>query len=149
MVDNKKEKAPVGGERVRVEPEVPTVESVRQAQDESPRREETPLEVESWITKIEKRLGRVPQGAPGPQDDQIVVQQPLSQQPPVKLSVNQQQLKSGQKLKPEFSLAWLVVWAIRQIKIMARLGRKVELAEIPETKIENSNDTPTRTKQTK
>lgn len=128
MVDITKEKEPLGSERVRVEPEIPTVES--------PRKAETPLEVESWISKIEKRLGRIPQGQPGAADDQVVVQQPMSKQPPVKLPVNNQQMQAGKKAKPENGIAWLVAWAIRQIKMMARLGRKVEMAEIAEIKEE-------------
>ncbi len=126
MPDIQKEKEPIGSERVMVVPEVPTVES--------PRKEETPLEVESWITKIEKRFARIPQGQPGAADDQVVVQQPASRQPPVKLSVTNRQMQVGKKAKTDFSIAWLVTWAIRQIKVMARLGRKVELQELPEMK---------------
>ena len=135
MVDITKEKESIrqaqdlaAGERVRVEPEIPTAES--------PRKAETPLEVESWITKIEKRLGRIPQGKAGVQDDQVIVQQPMSKQPPVKLPINSQQMQVGKKAKTENGIAWLVAWAIRQIKMMARLGRKIEMAEIPEVKEE-------------
>ena len=127
MTDTKKEKEPVGQERIRVEAEFPTVES--------PRKGETPLEVESIITKIEKKFARVPKGAPGPQDDTVAVQQPGSKQPPIQLPVTQQQMQKGQKAKPELSIAWLVSWAIRQIKMMARLGRKVEFEKLPEVKV--------------
>lgn len=128
MVDLKKEKEPVGGGRERAPEEFPTVESPRKS-------EETP-ETQSLIEKIERKFARIPKGQPGAQDDQVVIQQPQSNQPPIKLPVNQQQLQVNQKTKPEFSIAWLVSWAIRQIKMMARLGRKVELAEIPELKEE-------------
>lgn len=136
MVDTKKEKElvrqaqgePLGQGRTRIEAEFPTVESPRKAEDLG--------EVESYITKIEKKFARIPKGQPGPQDDQVVVQQPKSNQPPVKLPVTKQQIAKGQKAKPELSIAWLVSWAVRQIKMMARLGRKVELAKIPEIKDE-------------
>lgn len=132
MASISKEKEPIESGRVRVEPEFPTVES--------PRKKDAPLEVESWITKIEKKFARVPKGAPGPQDDQVVVQQPQSKQPPIQLPVTQQNITIGQKAKPELSLAWLVAWAVRQIKIMARLGRKVELASLPEADGENTQE---------
>lgn len=129
MASISKEKEPLEGGRIRVEAEFPTVES--------PRKKDAPLEVESWITKIEKKFARVPKGAPGPQDDQVVIQQPQSKQPPIKLPVNPQQIQTGQKkANPELSLTWLVAWAVRQIKVMARLGRKVELASIPEAEQE-------------
>lgn len=128
MVDIKKEKEPTGVGRERAPEEFPTAESPRKV-EESP-------ETQSLIEKIERKFARVPKGQPGPQDDQIVIQQPGSNQPPIKLPVNQQQLQVNQKTKPEFSIAWLVAWAIRQIKMMARMGRKVELAEIPEIKEE-------------
>lgn len=131
MPDTKKEKEPIGQERARVEAEFPTVES--------PRKGETPLEVESIITKIEKKFARVPKGAPGPQDDSVVVQQPGSKQPPIQLPVSQTQIQKGQKAKPELSIAWLVAWAVRQIKMMARLGRKVELEKLPEAKAQEGD----------
>jgi len=98
---------------------------------EAPRSEEQNLEVESWITKIEKRFARIPKGVPGPQDDNVVVTQPQSKQPPVNLPVTQQQLDQNQKTKPTLSIAWLVAWAIRQIKILTKSGRKIKLEEIP------------------
>lgn len=126
MVD-KKEVEPVGVERVSVPPEVPTVES--------PRKDEQNLEVESWMKKIERRLGRIPRGKPGAQDDTVVVQAfdpAQAKQPPVQLPVNQQQLTVGQKAPVETGLAWLVSWALRRIKMLARLGRRVMLRDIPE-----------------
>ena len=127
MVDLKKEKEPIGEGRVTVSPEFPTVESPRKPEGEN-------LEVESLMEKIERRFARVPKGQPGPQDDQVIVQQPMSKQPPIQLPVNQQQMVTARKAKTDLSIAWLVQWAIRQIKMMARLGRKVELRDIPETK---------------
>lgn len=128
MVDLNKEKEPLRVGREKAPEEFPTVESPRKNESQDN------LETTSWIEKIEKRLGRIPQGQPGPADDQVVVQQPQSNQPPVKLPVTQSQIKNGKRLKAEFSLAWLVGWAIRQIKMMTKMGRKVELAEIPEVK---------------
>jgi hypothetical protein len=125
MVDMKKEKEPIGGgERISVPEEFPTFES--------PRKVETQPEVESWIQKIEKRLSRIPKGQPGLQDDIVVIPQDQSQQPPVTLPVTQQQITANHQAKPELSIAWLVTWAIRRIKMMARVGRRVRLQDIPE-----------------
>lgn len=134
MVDAKKEKESIGVGRERAPEEFPTVESVRQAQDKSPHKPEENLEVESWITKIEKKFSRISRGAPGPQDDQVVVQQPASKQPPVTLPVTRQAMTTGQDAPVETGLRWLVTWALRQIKLLGRLGRRVELKDIPETK---------------
>lgn len=134
MVDTKKEKEPItqsqemrsNTERKSVPLEVPTAESARkQEQQEN-------LEAQSWIEKIEKKLGRVPKGAPGPQDDTVVVQQPQSNQPPVVLPVNQQQMAKGKTAPVESALAWIFTWAIRQIKMLTKLGRRVRLEDIPE-----------------
>ena len=100
---------------------------------ESPRKKEN-LETLSWIEKIEKRLGRVPNQTQDANDDAVVVQQPTSQQPPVTLPVNQKQMQAGKKAPVELGIAWLVAWAIRQIKMLTRLGRGVRLQDIPEVK---------------
>lgn len=109
--------------------------SVEQAQPvvETPQAEAQP-EVESWIEKIEKKFGRVPNQTPTPMDDSIVVQQPQSDQPPVTLPITQQQIQVGKKAKVELSIAWLVTWMLRQIKILTRLGKKVRIQDIPEVK---------------
>lgn len=127
MSDLKKELEPIGMTRERVPEEIPTVEAPRKAESEN-------LEVESWISKIEKKFARIPKGKPGAQDDSVVVQQPASNQPPVTLPVNQQQMVKGQNAPVETGIAWLVTWAIRQIKQLTKIGRKVKLAEIPEAK---------------
>lgn len=133
MVDTKKEKesirqaqdrGPIGVVgRERAPEEFPTVES--------PRKVEEPLEVESWIEKIEKRFARVPQDN-NIQDDTVVVTQPQSNQPPVTLPVTQQQINDNHNGKPEFSLTWLVTWAIRQIKMLTLVGRHIRLQDLPE-----------------
>lgn len=133
MVDLKKEKESVrqaqdlsaGVERVAVPPELPTVES--------PRKQEN-LEVDSWITKIEKKFARIPKGQPGAQDDSVVVQQQGSKQPPVTLPVNQQTMAKGQDAPVETGIRWLVTWAIRQIQMLTKIGRKVRLQDVPEIK---------------
>ena len=124
MVDMKKEKEPLGGgERIAIPEEFPTFET--------PRKAEPQPEVESWIQKIEKRLSRIPQGQPGPQDDAVVIPQDQSQQPPVTLPVTQQQVNDHHQGKVEVSITWLVTWAIRRIKMMAKVGRRVQLQDIP------------------
>lgn len=141
MTDTKTEKQPIGVERQRVA-DLPPL-------SESPRKQEANLEVESWVTKIEKRFARIPQGVPGPQDDQVVVQQPQSSQPPVTLPVTQAAMTKGQKAPVESGIAWLVVWAIRRIKMLARVGRKVLLREIPEVNEQTNEQTNQRSnKQT-
>lgn len=136
MVDTTKEKESIrhaqdlaATSRERAPEELPTVESPRKAEDN--------LEVESWITKIEKRFARIPKGAPGPQDDQVVVQAfdpAQAKQPPVKLPITKQQMVAGQNAPMETGLRWLVTWAIRQIRMLTKIGRKVELKDIPEVK---------------
>lgn len=123
MADLSKEKEPIGGsERVRVPEEIATVEAKRDN-----------LEVSSWMEKIEKKFARVPNDTTDVTDDTVVVQQqPQAQQPPVTLPVNQQQMAVGKKAKPEMGIAWLVTWAIRQIKLLSRAGKKVRLQDMPE-----------------
>lgn len=98
------------------------------------------LEIESWITKIEKRFARIPKGTPGPQDDNVVITQPQSQQPPVNLPVTQQQIIANKKGKASLSITWLVTWAIRQIRLLTKAGRKIQLRDIPEISEELKND---------
>ena len=126
MVDMKKEKEPRQGvERVRLPEDLTIVEA--------PNRDKENLEVTTWIEKIEKQFARVPNDTSDVTDDTVVVQQqPVSQQPPVTLPVNQQQMFKGKTAKPDTGIAWLVAWAVRQIKLLSRLGRKVRLQDIPE-----------------
>lgn len=126
MVDTNKEKEPVNVGRERVAEELSTLESPRAPQEN--------LEVESWITKIEKKLARIPRGNPGVQDDQVVVQQPMSKQPPVKLPITRQAMTQGAVAPIESALRWLYTFALRQIAMLARLGRRVQLRDIPEVK---------------
>lgn len=129
MVDLSKEKEPLRqaqGElgRASLPEEVSTVEAKRDN-----------LEVSSWMEKIEKKFARVPNDTTDVTDDTVVVQQqPQTQQPPVTLPVNQQQMVAGKKAKPDLGIAWLVTWAIRQIKLLSRNGKKVRLQDLPEVK---------------
>lgn len=127
MVDMKKEKEPVGGmERVKLPEDLTTVEA--------PNRDKENLEVTTWIEKIEKQFARVPNDTADVNDDQVVIHQPQAQQPPVTLPVTQQQMAKGKTAKVDLGIAWLVAWAIRQIKMLSRLGRKVRLQDMPEVK---------------
>lgn len=121
MVDKNKEREPrmTGGERV-----APPVET--------PAKPEGNLEVEGWMEKIEKKFARVPNKTSDVSDDSVVVQQPQSDQPPITLPVTQQQMTAGKKAPTDQGIAWLVAWAIRQIKRLARLGRGVRLQDLPE-----------------
>lgn len=105
---------------------LPQVEMPRQAEMQPP--------VESWMEKIEKRFGRVPNQTQTPMDDNVVVQNPQSQQPPVVLPVTQQTMQAGKQGKIEEGVTWLVAWVIRQIKMLTKLGRKVRLQDMPEVK---------------
>lgn len=130
MVDMKKEKQPMGeAERVRLPEDLTTVEA--------PNRDKENLEVTTWIEKIEKQFARVPNDTSDVNDDEVAIQQPQAQQPPVTLPVNQQQMAKGKVAKVNLGIAWLVTWAIRQIKILSRLGRKVRLQDMPEIKQTN------------
>ena len=122
MADNKKELEPRPGE----------TEQVMRPVEMPPKPEEN-LEVSSWVEKIEKKFARVPNDMSDVTDDSVVVQQqPQTQQPPVTLPVNQQQMFKGKTAKTDTGIAWLVAWAIRQIKLLSRLGRKVRLQDLPE-----------------
>ena len=99
---------------------------------EAPKQNETQPEVESWMQKIERRFARVPNKTVTPMDDNVVVQQPQSQQPPVTMPINQTQMQVGKVAKPEEGIAWLVAWVIRQIKVLTKLGRRVRLQDMPE-----------------
>lgn len=105
------------------------------AETEIAKRDKENLEVSSWIEKIEKQFARVPNDTSDVSDDAVVVQPvPQSDQPPVTLPVNQQQMAKGKTAKPDLGIAWLVTWAIRQIKILSRLGSRVRLQDMPEVK---------------
>ena len=82
----------------------------------------------SWMEKLERRFGRTPQQAPGDVQDDTTQQPAPKQQPPVTVPVTSTQMQQGQKLDPDFGLAWLVVWAERQIKRLIRQNRKVLFA---------------------
>ena len=136
MVDMKKEKEPmVGMERVRL-PEDPPIGEAGLTTVEAPKRDKENLEVATWIEKIEKQFARVPNQTSDVNDDQVVVQQPQAQQPPVTLPVNQMQMAKGKAAKTDLGITWLVAWVIRQIKIFAKSGRRVRLADMPEAKQE-------------
>jgi hypothetical protein len=92
------------------------------------------LEVTSWMEKVEKKFARVSNKTTDAADDTVIVQQPSTQQPPVTLPVNHQQMQAGKKAKTDLGIAWMVAWAIRQIKQLAKLGRNVKLQDIPEAK---------------
>jgi len=128
MVDLKKEKEPGQGmERVRLPDDLTTVEA--------PERSKENLEVMSWIEKIEKKFARVPNDTTDLTDDTVVIQPaPATDQPPVTLPVNQVQMQKGKTAKTDLGIAWLVTWAIRQIKKLSKLGRKVRLEDMPEVK---------------
>lgn len=117
-----------------LQPGIVDVESVPVAQPEMPAKPEENLEVESWVEKIEKKFARVPNQTNDVADDTVVIQQPKTSQPPVTLPINQQQMQVGKKAKTDSGLAWLVAWAIRQIKQLTKLGRGVKLQDIPEAK---------------
>jgi hypothetical protein len=124
MADNKKE----------LESRATGVEQVLRPV-EMPVKSEENLEVSSWMEKIEKKFARVPNDTVDVNDDTVVVQpQPQAQQPPVTLPVNQQQMAKGKNAKTDTGIAWLVAWAIRQIKLLSRLGKKVKLQDMPEVK---------------
>lgn len=130
MTDIKKESDPRDIESIRL-PEVPV----------TPRSSEQNPEVSSWMEKIEKRFARVPNATSDVSDDSVVVQpNPQSQQPPVTLPINKTQMQVGQKAKTDTGIAWLVTWAIRQIKMLSRMGRKVRLQDMPEI---NQTNKPT------
>ena len=100
---------------------------------EVPVKPEENLEVSSWVEKIEKQFARVPNDTSDVSDDSVVVQPPVqTDQPLVTLPVNPQQMAKGKKAKTNLGIAWLVTWAIRQIKLLSRLGRKVRLQDLPE-----------------
>jgi len=127
MVDLRKENEPNNGiERISVPEDVVTVEKAK--------REQENLEVSSWMEKIEKKFARVPNDTNDASDDTVVIQPPSTFQPPVILPVNQRQMQIGQKAKTDLGIAWLVTWAIRQIKMLSRIGRKVRLQDLPEVK---------------
>ncbi len=133
MVDVSKEKDPKSitqerGERYTVPEEKISVESGRKPEEV----EKDNLEVASWMEKIEKKFARVPNQTSDVSDDGVVVQQDDAQQPPVTIAVTQAQMKAGKTAKPDLGIAWLVAWAIRQIKKISRLGRRVRLQDMPE-----------------
>ena len=92
-------------------------------------------EVSSWMEKIEKKFARVPNDTTDVTDDTVVIQPaPATDQPPITLPVNQVQMQQGKTAKTDMGIAWLVTWAIRQIKKLSKMGRKVRLEDMPEVK---------------
>jgi len=114
--------------------EVESLQQPIERQVEAPKIPEQNLESMSFMEKIEKKFARVPNTTSDVNDDTVVVQQPQAQQPPVTLPINVQQMQVGKTAKTDLGIAWLVSWAIRQIKMLAKLGRKVRLQDIPEAK---------------
>jgi len=135
MVDISKEKDPATnsqemGGRQSVSEEKVAIESTRKPEDIA----KDNLEVASWMEKIEKKFARVPNQTSDANDDTVVVQQDDTQQPPITISVTHAQMMTGKSAKPELGIAWLVAWAIRQIKIFSRQGKRVRLQDMPEAK---------------
>ena len=127
MADNKLEREKIAGVegRQRAPEEFPTVESPRKSEN---------VEAMSWMEKLERRFGRTPKQAPGDvQDDTTQVPQG-KQQPPVTVPVTATQMQVGQKAPTDDGLAWLVIWAKRQIQRLMRQNRKVLFT--PETTME-------------
>lgn len=89
-------------------------------------------EVESWMQKIEKKFARVPNQTKTPMDDDVVVQNPQSNQPPITLPVTAAQVAVGKKSPVTDGITWLVSWVVRQWKILTKQGRKVRLQDLPE-----------------
>ena len=133
MADTKKEILQPGTERQRVVEEFPTVES--------PRKQEN-IEAMSWMEKIERRFGRTPTQAPSDVSDDTTAPAPQPKsQPPVTIGVTAKQMQQGQNLSPDFSLAWMVIWAKRQIQLLMRKNRKVLFSP------ENSENSETQKNQ--
>lgn len=126
MADITKEKESIQGREFgRVPDKMVTVEAPKPPDN---------LEAISWVEKIEKKFARVPNDTSDVTDDTVVVDQPQAQQPPVTLPITQKQMMVGKKAKTDLGVAWLVTWVVRQIKILARLGRGVRFQDLPETK---------------
>ena len=116
-----------------LEPRVSGTEQVNKPEVSVSKPEEN-LEVESWMEKVERKFARVPNTTDDVTDDTVIVQQPTTNQPPVTLPVNQTQMQVGKKAKTDTGIAWLVAWAMRQIKQLTKLGKSVKLQDIPEAK---------------
>ncbi|GEM_PF-5844239 len=88
--------------------------------------EEHSIEAESVIEKIERQ-----KKAGGDVRDDTTVVPASSGQPAVTLPVTQDDVKSAKKIPIISSLAWLVAWAVRQMKKLGgRAGyRKPEVGE--------------------
>ena len=114
--------------------EVESLQQPIEKQMETSKLPEQNLESMSWMEKIEKKFARVPNTTSDITDDTVVVQQPQAQQPPITLTINTQQMQAGKKAKTDQGIAWLVSWAIRQIKMLTKLGHNVRLQDIPEAK---------------
>ncbi|PIS18058.1 hypothetical protein COT54_01345 [Candidatus Collierbacteria bacterium CG09_land_8_20_14_0_10_46_12] len=117
--------------------EVESLQQPIERQVEAPKIPEQNLESMSFMEKIEKKFARVPNTTSDVNDDTVVVQpfgSAQGKQPPVTLPINVQQMQVGKTAKTELGIAWLVTWAIRQIKMLTKLGRKVRLQDIPEAK---------------
>ncbi len=117
--------------------EVESLQQPIERQVEAPKIPEQNLESMSFMEKIEKKFARVPNTTSDVNDDTVVVQpfgSAQGKQPPITLPINQQQMQVGKTAKTELGIAWLVTWAIRQIKMLTKLGRKVRLQDIPEAK---------------
>ena len=117
--------------------EVESSQQPIERQVEAPKIPEQNLESMSFMEKIEKKFARVPNTTSDVNDDTVVVQpfgSAQGKQPPVTLPINVQQMQVGKTAKTELGIAWLVTWAIRQIKMLTKLGRKVRLQDIPEAK---------------
>lgn len=121
MADNKLEKEKQIGveQRQRAPEEFPTVESPRKSEN---------VEALSWMEKLERRFGRTPKQGPSDAQDDSSQAIPKKPQPPVTVPVTATQMQVGQKADPEDGLAWLVLWAKRQIQRLMKQNRKVLFA---------------------
>lgn len=102
--------------------------------EELPSKPDENLEVEGWMERIEKKFSKVPSKSDDSVGDTVIVQQPNPGQPPVTLPVTQTQMQIGKSAKPDKGIAWLVVWAIRQLKLLMRMGKTAQLQNSSEVK---------------
>lgn len=90
---------------------------------------EMPVEVESYLQKVDNNPDQLPQEIVIADDGQIIRSKSFSKQPVIVLPMTEEELEKGKKKSPHFSVRWLVEWSE---KIMKMFNGKVIYRQVEE-----------------
>ncbi len=86
---------------------------------EPPREMEMPVEVESYLQKVDNNPTQLPQEIVVADDGQTVHTKAFPKQPVIVLPLTEEQIEQGKKKSLHFSIRWLVEWSEKIMKMFS------------------------------